>query len=177
MERRVSTTRTRELKRPKQNKTCAPIFKRACRGGVELVVFCVHVSFRLHEQSTNLDVASFGRQMERRPSTTRTRELNRPKRNKNCAPFFKRACRGGVVPLAFCVHVSFRLHEQSTNLDVTSFGRRMERRPSTTRTRELNRPKQNKTCAPIFKRACRGGVVLSLLVHAFVVRENVISNE
>jgi hypothetical protein len=145
LERRPSPTRTRELKRLKYNKPCAPIFKRACRGGFVPVDFCVHVSFRLHEKSTKLDVTSLGRPMERRPSTTRTRELKRLKYNKPCAPIFKRACRVGFVPVD-CVHVSFRLHEKSTNLNVTFCGIRMERRVSTTRTRELKRLKYNKPC-------------------------------
>jgi len=138
---------TRELKRLKYNEPCTPIFKRACRGVVP-VAFCVHVvSFRIHEKSTNLDLPFMRRLIERRPSTTRTRELKHLKYNKPCTPIFKRACRG-VVPVAFCVHVSFRIHENSINLDATSCGI-MERRVPTTRTRELKRLKHNQPCAPI----------------------------
>jgi hypothetical protein len=44
-ERRLSTTRTRELKRLKYNKTCAPIFKRTCRGGSYLLSFAFTSAF------------------------------------------------------------------------------------------------------------------------------------
>jgi hypothetical protein len=62
---------------------------------------------------------------------------------------------GGVVLVVFCIHVSFHLYEKSAHLEMTSFRRvivvnrvykrrQMERRRSTTKTRLLKRPKQQK---------------------------------
>ena len=53
------------------------------------------------------------------------------------------------------MHVSFRLDEKSTSLDVTFARREMERRKSTTRQRELNRRKTKP--APPFSSAHVGG--------------------
>ena len=98
--------------------------------------------------------------MERKPSTTRIRETNRPK-TKHELRLFQRACRWVVPVFGFCMHVSFRLDEKSTYLDVTFTRRQMQRNASATRTRELKRPKKTRAAPPFSsaheKIACRGG--------------------
>jgi hypothetical protein len=76
------------------------------------------------------NAAVFGRKLKRRPSPTRAIELNHQKQKSNPA---QPSSRAQVVPDIFCVHVRFRFHEQSTNLQVTVCRRPMERRNFTTK--------------------------------------------
>jgi hypothetical protein len=59
-------------------------------GAAVLLVFKIHVSFRLQEHLTNLNVAIGRRMMQRSPTFAEYRELKRSKQNKHSGCIVKK---------------------------------------------------------------------------------------
>ena len=129
MQRGPENAEYRESKRAKCSKYSECFFKNVW-GMAALPVFWIHVSIGLQEQPTNFNVTIARRMMQRSLIIAEYRESKRAKQNKHSEWFFKNVW-GMAVLLVFWIHVSFELHKEPTNFNVTTERRQMQRSPTT----------------------------------------------